>query len=117
MLSVLVKSVFTFLIIYALMDIFHKIFLGIFSVDENKKDIFLFIHVKNQEETIEYIIRCTLFNYLHRYGGREVPYIVIVDNGSEDKTAIISQKLCEDYDFVYYTTYDEYCEFKKEIGR
>ena len=67
------------------------------------------------EETIEYIVRCTIINYLHKYGGRTVPYIVIVDHGSTDKTKEIAQKLCDDYDFLFFTTSQQYEEFKKEM--
>ena len=95
------------------MRLYHILFF--FEKEKSTKDVFVFIHVRNQEENIEYIIRCTIFNYLHTYGGRIVPYIVIVDKGSSDKTEIIARKLSKDYDFVYYATEDEYNQFKKDI--
>ncbi len=109
------KTIVTFLIVYALIEMATKLFKVFFCKDEDKKEIFVFIHVKNQENAIEYIVRCTIFNYLHRYGGRTVPYIVIVDKGSTDRTGEISEKLCMDYEFLYYTTEDEYNDFKNQI--
>ncbi len=115
MFDILVKTIITFFVIYGAIELFSKAVRSFFCLDEQKKDIFVFIHVKNQENSLEYIVRCTIMNYLHRYGGRVVPYIIIVDKGSCDKTSEISEKICNDYEFVYYTTYDEYIEFKKQI--
>ena len=115
MFDVFIKSVITFLVVYSLIDIFMKI-LKFFTDTKGTKEMFVFIHVKNQEESIEYIVRNTIFQYLNKFGGRQVPYVVIVDKGSDDKTPEIAQKLCEDYDFLYYTTLDKYLEFKKQIG-
>ena len=111
------KTIVTFLVIYALVELFSKLMKCIFTPCGEKREIFVFIHVKNQEISIEYIIRMAIFNYLCTYGGRMVPYIVIVDKGSDDSTAEISKKLCDKYEFLYYTTEDEYLEFKKQTGR
>lgn len=115
--AVICKTLVTFLVIYALNEMISKLFKLLLNGDEEKKEIFIFIHVKNQENTIEYVVRCTIFNYLHSYGGRVVPYIVIVDKGSNDRTGEIAEKLCADYEFVYYTTEDEYIEFKNQIDQ
>ena len=106
----------TFLVFYAFIDLISKTVRILFP-NNKLGDIFVFIHVKNQQDNVEYIVRTTIINYLHKYGGRTVPFIVIVDKGSTDKTASIAQKLCNDYDFLYYTTYDKYIEFKEQIGR
>lgn len=116
MFSVFIKSIVTFLVIYSLWDISQKILKYLFKSDVNK-EMFVFIHVRNQENSIEYIVRNTIFEYLTRFGGRKIPYVVIVDKGSQDKTEEISRKLCEDFDFLYYTTFDDYLEFNKQIGK
>jgi len=115
MFDVALKSVITFLVIYFIIETGIKL-VKFFLSEKERKDIFVFIHVKNQENNIEYIVRCTILNYLHKYGGRTVPYIVIVDKGSEDNTYEIAKKLCHDYDFLYYTTSDEYENFKNELN-
>ncbi len=112
---ILFKTVVTFLVIYGLIELCSKVFGFFISSDDCQKEIFIFIHVKNQEKSLEYIIRTTIFNYLNSYGGRTVPYLVIVDRGSDDRTEEISRKLCTDYDFLYYATEDEYLNFKNEI--
>ena len=106
--EIIYKTIVTFLVIFALIQLLSKLYSIIFSKDGGIKEIFVFIHVKNQQENIEYIVRCTIFNYLQNYGGRIVPYIVIVDKGSEDETANIARKLSNDYEFVFYATEEEY---------
>ncbi len=113
--TILLKTIITFLIIYGFIELCTKFFGLFLGLNDNQKEIFIFIHVRNQEKSLEYIIRTTIFNYLNSYGGRTVPYLVIVDKGSDDKTEEISRKLCMDYDFLYYATEDEYLNFKNEI--
>ena len=115
MFGVFLKTIVTFLIIYALIDLFMKCYNG-FNQDKSKKEMFVFIHVKNHEESLEYIVRNTIFEYLNKFGGRVVPYVVIVDKGSDDKTEEIAKKLCKDYDFLYYTSIERFLEFKNQIG-
>lgn len=117
MLNVICKTLITFLVIYAIIKLCSEFFGFLFNEPKDKKDVFVFIRVKNKEESIEYIVRCTILNYLNKYGGRTVPYIVIVDEGSVDKTEEISRRLCNDYDFLFYTSGDEYEEFKTSINR
>lgn len=114
MFYILLKSLFTLLTIFVISRLCRLAY-GLVFKEKESKEVFVFIHVKEQEETIEYIVRCTIINYLHKYGGRTVPYIVIVDHGSTDKTKEIAQKLCDDYDFLFFTTSQQYEEFKKEM--
>jgi len=109
------KTIVTFLTIYGAVQLISQLFLCVRKETCGKKDLFVFIHVKNQENNIEYIVRTTILNFLNSYGGRIVPYIVIVDKGSQDRTAEISRKLCDDYEFIYYTTEEDYQKFKNEI--
>ena len=113
---VIYKTIITFLVVYAIMEMAGKLFRFLTKKEEQGNELFIFIHVKNQENFIEYIVRCTILNYLCSYGGRTVPYIVIVDKGSTDRTGEISEKLCRDYDFLYYTTEEEYLDFKKQFS-
>lgn len=113
---VIYKTIITFLVIYAIIEMSGKLFRILTKREGQENELFIFIHVKNQENSIEYIIRCTILNYLCSYGGRTVPYIVVVDKGSTDRTREISEKLCKDYDFLYYTTEEEYLDFKNQFG-
>ena len=114
MLMVVFETIITFLVEYAIIEMATKIF-NFFKV-KDKKEIYIFVHVKNQESSIEFIIRTAIINYLSSYGGRVVPYIVIVDKGSDDRTEEISRKLCSDYDFLYYTTEENYEKFRRDIN-
>ena len=114
MLMVVFETIITFLVVYAIIEMATKIF-NFFKV-KDKKEIYIFVHVKNQESSIEFIIRTAIINYLSSYGGRVVPYIVIVDKGSDDRTEEISRKLCSDYDFLYYTTEENYEKFRRDIN-
>ena len=113
--AIIFKTVITFLVVFVICEMISGIVKFFFDNGRNNKDVFVFIHVRNQEEKIEYIIRCTIFNYLHCYGGRTVPNIVIVDRGSTDKTETIARKLSCDYEFVYYATEEEYNQFKNDV--
>lgn len=111
---VICKTIVTFLVVYAVIEMGAKLLNALKSKDT--KEIYIFVHVKNQESSIEFIIRTAIINYLSSYGGRLVPYIVIVDKGSDDRTEEISRKLCTDYDFVYYTTEENYEKFRRDIN-
>ena len=113
MIDVLFKTFVTFFVIYGMAEMLSKC-LSHFKSGENK-EIFIFIHVKNKEESLEYIVRTTIINYLAKYGGRIIPYVVVVDKGSQDSTKEISQKLANDYDFLYYATEEEYNQFINDI--
>ncbi len=116
MLQVFFKTFITFFCIYGVIEMFSKL-LTIFKEErKEKREIFIFIHVRNLEHSLEYIIRSTIFDYFMKHGGRTVPNIVVVDKGSEDRTEEICKNLCRDYEFLYYTTEEEYQSFKNEIG-
>ncbi len=114
--EVIFKTFATFFVIYGLIEMFSKLLKLIKERETSKKELYIFIHVRNQEHCMEYIIRTTIFNYFVKYGGRTVPNIVVVDKGSDDNTEQICRKLCEDYEFLYYTTEKEFIEFKNEIS-
>ena len=115
MMTVIFKTLVTFFVIYGMLEMFSKL-MGFFKTSyDEKKEIFIFMSVRNKEESLEYIVRSTIFDYLENYGGRIVPYIVIVDKGSTDKTKDVCMKLSRDYEFVYYASEEEYIKFKNEI--
>ena len=116
MLQVFFKTFVTFFFIYGIVEMLSKIYTMFKEGKNEKREIFIFIHVKNLEHTLEYIIRSTIFDYFMKYGGRTVPNIVVVDKGSNDRTEEICKKLCKDYEFLYYASEKEYLDFKNEIG-
>ncbi len=113
--DIVFKSLVTFFVIFGIIEMFSKCVKALIRPNTEKKEIFIFIHAKNLEESLEYIIRTTVFDYLLNHGGRTIPYIIVVDKGSQDRTREICQRLSRDYEFLYYTTEKEYNDFKSEI--
>ena len=77
-------------------------------------EFFIVISVKNQQDYVEDIIRTTVWKSLHRLGGREVPQIYVVDCGSTDDTVSITERLCEEYDFVTALDCEEYIDLLRK---
>ena len=104
MYEILFKTAITFLVIYALIDILTRFYRLLTPGNKQEGELFIVIKVKNQENNLECIIRSVIWTFLSRNGGTNVPNILVVDLGSEDSTSLIAQKLCDDYDFIFYTT-------------
>ena len=113
--EILIKTLITFLLIYALSDIAVRIFRFFTHNEMHKSELFVVIKVKNQESNLEYIVRSIIWRFLNQNGGVRVPYILIVDMGSDDGTEKIAKKLCSDYEFIYYASEDKYNEMKKHL--
>lgn len=113
MISVLIKSFITFLAIYGFVQLIKDVidFCAMPSGD-NANDTVIVIKVKNSEETLEGAVRSVIWKCLKSSFWGKIPDILIVDLGSDDSTAQIAQKLCEDYSFIYYTTEDLYNKAK-----
>ncbi len=116
MFDVIFKTFVTFFVVYALIDIFTKLFKCIFASSGGKNELFVVIRVKNQENAIEGVVRSVIWKYLRSSEGGSVPLILIVDSGSTDATRSIALKLCKDYGFIYYMTDEKYKELKKQLG-
>ena len=114
MADVVIKTLITFFCIYGLTD-FLKSVLKFFFLSKNPLDnLVIVIKVLNSEKTLEGTIRMLIWKTLSTSYGGFTPNILIVDMGSTDSTAEIAKKLCNDYDFISYKTYDEYLKSKKE---
>lgn len=113
--EVITKTFITFLVVYALIDMVTRLVRHFFKGNEHKSEIFVVIRVKNQEAHIEGVVRSVIWRFLSRSGGETIPFILIVDSGSTDATREISQKLCDDYGFIYYMTEEKYNEMKKHL--
>ena len=110
---ILWKALVTVIVIYALITIFGKIAIAIFSPSPyTNRDAFVVIKVKNQEENIEGVIRGIIWHNLKISKGGYVPNILIVDSNSSDRTKEIADKLCEQYSFIFYTTEEQFEKMK-----
>lgn len=114
MLNILLKSIITVLVIYALLDIAKNFVLYLIGIKNGVENVFIAIKVKNNQEQLEGIVRRIIWQQLKMSNGGYIPTILIVDMGSTDDTRNIALKLCDDYSFIYYTTEDEYIKLKSE---
>ena len=111
--DVICKTTVTFLIIYAVIDIIIRVFNYFTTKDPfSKEDVFIIIKVCNQEKNLEQVVRGLVWKNLALSRGGYIPKILIVDEGSDDETRFIGERLSDDYSFIYYTTKDEYDKFK-----
>ena len=111
MLSVIFKTIITFLAAYAVIDIAMRAFGFFFDASGANDDVFVIIKVRNREKDLEYIVRSIIWKNLSESRGGFVPNVLIVDMGSDDDTPTIARKLADDYSFIYYVTSDEYLSF------
>lgn len=73
------------------------------------------LFVKNQEASIEGIVRSAVWRELSQRGGRTVDDIVVVDLGSGDETFEILMRLQNEYEFVYALKREQYIEKIQEM--
>ena len=72
--DVLFKTFVTFFVIYALIDMFTKIF-RFFAEERTRSEVIVVIRVKNQEENIEGVIRSVIWKFLSRSAGGDTVYL------------------------------------------
>lgn len=112
------KAAVTVLVIYAVIDIVRRMVTAVFRKKPAiSDDVFLVLKVKNQQSTLEGVVRALIWKHLRLNIGGFVPNILIVDMGSDDDTAEIAKRLCDDYSFIYFTTEEQYNGMKNAFFR
>ena len=101
--NVFVMSVVSFFALYGIIQLVKNIFL-LFT--NPRDDFYLIIKVKNQQDSVEYLIRDAIWRNLGRH--RFIPRVYIVDNDSTDDTINILRRLEREYEFITVLTKDEY---------
>ncbi len=118
MFDIVIKTVITFLVCYALIDIGIRIFDNLFSAHNYRRDkIFVVVKVFNREKNLEYIIRSIIWKNLRCSKCGDVPNVLIVDMGCDEETSHIGKQLAKDYSFIYYTGKDEFDDFFSNFNR
>ena len=112
--EIIIKTFITFFCMYGFTEFLRTLLSFFISKDNCYDDFVLVIKVKNSEKTLEGTIRMLVWKALSAAHGGSIPKILIVDMGSDDSTADIAQRLCRDYSFVDYVTYEEYLKKKEE---
>ncbi|NLY42396.1 MAG: hypothetical protein GX066_00135 [Clostridiaceae bacterium] len=108
MMEILVQSLICFFALYGVIQLGLNIYNMINDYKLEKDKVYIIITVKNQQDTIEGVIRSIVWKSLNNYHGGVIPNILVVDMGSTDDTPIILDKLCLEYDFIKVTNSKEY---------
>ena len=117
MYQIVFKTIITFFVVYALLDIVIRITDLIFDRgDDTEERTFIVVKVMNQEKNLEYIIRSIIWKNLSGTNGGRLPTVLIVDMGSTDDTAEIASRLAEDYPFIHFTDIEDYEKIKDTFG-
>lgn len=118
MLDVAVKTIITFLVCYAVIDIAIRLIDYMFNSDKQIKDkFFVVVKLFGPEEKLEYIVRSIIWKNLTCSKGGNIPDVLIVDMGCDSNTALIGKKLAEDYPFIYYISKQEFECFIKNFNK
>ncbi len=112
MLDIIFKTAITFFAVYGFVQLVKDVINVFLYGAKDESEFFIVIKVKNSADTLESVIRLIMWKWLCRSHGRHIPNILIVDLGSNDETYDIAQKLCKDFEFIYYTTEDLYNKAK-----
>ncbi len=117
MLNIFLQSVLCFFIVYGVIQMGINIYHELNNIYFKKTDdIYIIITVKNQQDTIEGIIRSIVWKSLNsKRGGGNVPNILVVDMGSIDETPEILKRLCVEYDFIEVTDNTEYTKILEKL--
>ncbi len=117
MYQIVFKTIITFFVIYALLDIVIRVTDYIFGRDRDlTENTFIVVKVLNQEKNLEYIIRSIIWKNLTAAKGGKLPTLLIVDMGSTDDTQEIASRLARDYPFIHYTDIEDYENIKDTFG-
>ena len=105
-----------FFVIYGMIQMGFNVYNAISNVNSNKQDdVYIIITVKNQQDTIEGIIRSVVWKSLNNAHGGLVPKILVVDMGSTDETPQILSRLHDEYSFIQVTDSEEYVKILEKI--
>jgi len=78
-------------------------------------DMYVVLTVKNQQDTVEGLLRSLVWQNLHRDNGGSIPQIVVIDLGSVDDTPNILKRIADDYKFVHITDREGYMSWIKKM--
>ncbi len=118
MFNIAIKTIITFLVCYAIIDIAIRLIDSMFNSDKQIKDkFFVVVKLFGKEENLEYIVRSIIWKNLTRSKGGNVPDVLIVDMGCDSATALIGKQLADDYPFIYYISQQEFECFIKNFNK
>ncbi len=111
--QILISAVICFFAVFGFIQLILRIKDTFFS-GNGADNYAIVVTVKNQQDSVEGIIRAVVWNCLHNLGGKTVPQIIAVDLGSDDDTYKILQRLSDEYDFIKVTNKEEYIRIMEQ---
>ena len=105
--EILLYSVFCFFALYGFAQLASKA-LDYFGRSDDAKYASTVLTVKDQQDSVEGIVRSAVWSALGRTGGRRVGDVVVVDLGSSDETVSILRSLAEEYSCLHIMDKQEY---------
>lgn len=112
--NLFVSAIICIFAVYGVMQLCFRFAAGLRPPGEVRVgDVYTVMTVRNQEETIEGMIRSAAWKSVLRQGGRTINDIVVLDLGSEDETRDILQRLEREYDFVHVMSREDYIDAVK----
>lgn len=110
-----IKAIVWTLAFYGLFELIKSIIYISIHTNLKSDGIYMMIGVKNQEKSIEVILRSIVFKIL--YGKEEkIKDIVVVDLNSEDNTKEIIKKLEKEYEYIQVINWKEYKEILDAVN-
>ncbi len=113
---VFLQSVVCFFAFYGIIQMGINIYEWLHNSTYKRNDnVHIIITVKNQQNSIEGIIRSVLWKSLNNSHGGIVPNILVVDMGSTDETPDILKRLHIEYNFIEVTDSKSYAKILEKI--
>lgn len=113
--NVFLDALFWFFAIVGMVSIAEELLHFFLYTRKSEKSACVIVTVKNQQDSVEGMIRGIVWQNLHNNNGGQVPQIVVVDLGSEDDTPEILNRIAANYSFVQVTDKEGYLDTIKKL--
>ena len=113
--NIFLNALFWFFAVVGAISIAENIISWILNRGKKKNDMCVVLTVKNQQDTVEGLLRSIVWQNLHSDNGGNVPQIVVIDLGSNDDTPKILKRIAADYKFVHITDKEGYLVWIKKM--
>lgn len=113
--NIFLDALFWFFVAVGILSIVQSIVHWALGARHKKEDMYVVLTVKNQQDTVEAMIRSIVWQNLHNKNGGIIPQIVVVDLGSQDETPNILKRLADDFQFIHITDKQGYMDWIRKM--
>lgn len=113
--SILLDTLLYFFVCVGIIKLLGDIWEFFLEKKKALKDTYVVLTVKNQQDSVEGIIRSIVWQNLKGKNGGIIPQIVVVNLDSMDETGKILEKLSDSYDFIHVMDKAGYMEWIKKM--